>query len=63
MECKIFASKSRVKLEEQVNEWLNTHPVSPDTMRFQFSSVYLDDPDTHIIEYTLVLFFIPMRPL
>lgn len=60
MECKIFAARSRADLQEKVNAWLATHPVTPESMRFQFSSVYMEDPDQHIIEHTLILFYVPM---
>lgn len=63
MECKIFYSRSRKEIEKQVNAWLKEHPVSPDSMRFEFSSVVLDDPDEHIVEHTLVLFYVPMRAI
>jgi hypothetical protein len=63
MECKIFYARSRKELEANINAWLKEHPVSPDSMRFQFSSVALDDPDEHIVEHTLVLFYVPMRAI
>lgn len=57
MECKVFWATSRMKLQDEVNEWLKTH--QPESFNFQFSSVYLEDPVEHIIEHTLVLFYIP----
>lgn len=63
MECKIFYSRSRKELEANVNAWLKDHPVSPDSMRFEFSSVYLDDQVEHIVEHTLILFYVPMRAI
>lgn len=63
MECKIFYARSRKELEKQLNDWLKDHPVTPDSMRFQFSSVYCEDPNEHIIEHTLVLFYVPLRAI
>lgn len=61
MECKIFYERSRVELQKQVNQWLETHPVTPDSMRFQFSTVSIEDVDAYRLEHTLVLFYVPMR--
>ncbi len=63
MKVKIFYSRSRKDLEEKLNKWLETNPVSPDSMRFQVTSVLLDDPDEHIIEHTLFLFYVPMQAI
>lgn len=63
MKVKIFGSRTRPDLEKQVNTWLETHPVSPDSMRFQYGAIYMDDPEQHIVEHTLVLFYVPMMPL
>ena len=63
MECKFFFGTSRNELEKQVNMWLKTHPVSPDSMRFQFSMVAIDDVTEYKLEHTLVVFFVPMRAI
>lgn len=64
MRCKVFQSRNRADLEEKVNAWLERNPVSPDTMRFQFSSVAIDDsPDTYIVSHTLVLFYVPLHAI
>ena len=63
MECKIFYSQSRLGLQDEVNAWLKAHPVTPESMRFHFSSVTLEAPDEYIIEHTLVLFYIPVEPI
>lgn len=63
MECKIFASSSLKDLEEKVNEWLQRNPVSPESMRFQFSATSLNDPIDNTIEHTVVLFYVPMRAI
>lgn len=63
MRCKVFSARTRKALEEAVNKWLETNPVSPDTMRFEYSAVYCEDPTEHIIEHTLVLFYVPMVPI
>lgn len=60
MECKIFYSTSRLGLQDEVNKWLKEHPVTPESMRFQFTSVNLDDPSIIQVEHTLVLFYVPM---
>lgn len=63
MECKIFTANSRIALERQLNEWLPDHPVTPDSMRFEFSTVVLTDQNggSQRVEHTLVLFYVPMR--
>lgn len=63
MECKIFASRHRDKLEAAINAWLQDHPVSPDSMRFEYHAVYMSDPDVHIVEHTVVLFYVPLRAI
>lgn len=63
MQCKIFASRNRKNLEETINEWLKEHPVSPQSMTFQITSVYCEDPDSHIVEHTVVLFYVPMSAI
>ena len=60
MKCKIFHARSVVALEDAINKWLETHPVSPDSMRFEFSTVYGEDEVEHILFHTLVLFYVPM---
>lgn len=63
MVCKIFYATSRLELQNMVNQWLAEHPVSPDSMRFEFSTVVIEDTDSYRLEHTLVVFFVPMRPL
>jgi len=63
LQVKIFSANSTVKLQDAINEWLAKHPVSPDSMRFEYSAVYCDDPIEHIVEHTVILFYIPMRPI
>lgn len=63
MRVKIFGARTRQALEEAVNQWLKTNPVAPDTMRFEYGAVYCEDPVEHIIEHTLVLFYVPMLPI
>lgn len=63
MRVKVFGARSRKDLEEKLNDWLTTHPVSPDGMHVEFAATYCDDPQEHIIEMTLVLFYIPMMPI
>lgn len=60
MECKIFCGRNREKLQDEVNAWLKMHPVSPESMRFEFSTVLLEDEVQFILEHTLVVFFVPM---
>jgi hypothetical protein len=60
MKCKVFSSRTRKELEKAINEWLETHPVTPETMRFEYGAVYCEDPDEHIIEHTVVVFYVPM---
>jgi hypothetical protein len=60
VECRIFWGQSQMKIQDEVNEWLKTHPVSPESMRFQFSTVVLEDPTEWILEHTLVVFYVPM---
>jgi hypothetical protein len=60
MECKIFYARSRLELQKTVNSWLQEHPVSPDSMSFQFSTVSLEDSTEFILEHTLIIFFVPM---
>lgn len=63
MLCQIFFGGHRSQLQDQVNEWLKTHPVSPQTMHFQFSTVSIEDSDSYRLEHTLVLFYVPMRAM
>ncbi len=59
MKCKVFSARTHEALEEGINTWLETHPVTPKKMRFEYSAVCLEDPTAHIIEYTLVMFYAP----
>ncbi len=59
MKCKVFEARSRSDLEEQVNQWLETHPVSPESMRFEYACVSLEDSIQFVLEHTLVLFYVP----
>ncbi len=59
MKCKIFYGRNREHLQNAVNHWLEVNPVRLE--RFQFSSVKLDDDMEHIIDHTLVLFYVPMQ--
>ena len=63
MQIKIFHSSNRKELESFVNEWLKTHPVSPDSMRFEFSTVAIEDEISYRLEHTLILFYVPMRTI
>jgi len=63
MQVKIFSANSTVKLQDAINEWLAKHPVLPDSMRFVYSTVNCDDPVEYIVEHTVVLFYVPMRPI
>ncbi len=63
MECKVFYARNREKLQDQVNEWLKKNPVSPETMRFQFSTVALEDSTEYALEHTLIIFYVPMRAI
>lgn len=65
MKCKIFTAHQRQALEDQVNQWLESNPVTPDSMRFEYGAICLEDlvePDA-VIEHTLVLFYVPMMPI
>jgi hypothetical protein len=62
MWCKIFSATNRKELEQQVNEWLKTHPVTPERTRFQFSTVSVADADSYKLEHTLVLMYVPSGP-
>jgi hypothetical protein len=61
MNCKIFYASRRELLQKEVNEWLQTHPVSPESMHFQFSTVLIESDIDYKLEHTLVLFYVPMR--
>jgi hypothetical protein len=63
MKMKIFFSRTRKELQEAVNAFLEQNPVSPDSMRFEFSSIAVTTPIELIIEHTLVLFYVPMHSI
>lgn len=63
MKVKIFYARTRRDLEKQVNEWLSVNPVSPNSMRFQFTSVGFESVDSYEIDHTLVLFYVPMHAM
>lgn len=63
MECKIFYGSNREEIQNKVNAWLKEHPVTPDSMRFQFSTVSIEDTDSYRLEHTLVVFYVPMHPI
>ena len=65
MKCKIFVAHKRQALEDQVNQWLESNPVAPDSMRFEYGAICVEDlvePDS-TVEHTLVLFYVPMMPI
>lgn len=61
MRCKIFYGSNRQELEDMVNKWLETNPVTPDSMRFEFSTASVEDETSYKLEHTLVLFYVPMQ--
>ncbi len=61
MECKIFGSQDYRQLERDVNEWLKTHVISPESMRFQATTVTYEDSVEFIPIHTIVLFYVPLR--
>lgn len=63
MECKIFHARNRLDLQEKVNKWLSEHPVSPDSMKFQLTTVSIEDPNEYILEHTLIVFFVRMHAM
>lgn len=63
MKFKLFASRTRSGLEEQINQWLEENLVVLESMRFKYCATPLEDPDVHIIEYSIVLFYVPLYAL
>ena len=63
MKFKIFSSKTRMGLEEEIAKWLETHPVAPSTMSFQYSAFPHDDDTAMHTEYTLALFYVPFTAI
>jgi len=63
MECKIFYGRNREELQNHVNAWLKTHSITPESVRFQFSTVSIESESEYTLEHTLVLFYVPMMPL
>jgi hypothetical protein len=56
--CAILSAQSQNDLEKKVNKWLEEHYLfSPDRIKFQYHSIYLDDPVEHIVEHTIVIFY------
>ncbi len=62
LKCKVFSARKQANLEQAINEWLGRHPVTLETMRFEYGAVYCEDPDEHIIEHTVIVFYVPMEP-
>lgn len=63
MECKIFSSDNYIKLEQEVNKWLATHLVSPETMRFQATTIKYEDSIEFKPIHTITLFYVPLRAI
>ena len=60
MKCKIFHGRNWQALENAVNLWLENNPLV-DIKHTQFSTVYGEDADIHILFHTLVLFYDPVE--
>lgn len=63
MRVKVFHSRNRNELEKQLNSWLGDNMVSPESMRFQFSSVVIEDSTEWMLEHTLILFYVPLQAI
>lgn len=57
MKVKIFQSRKLVRLEQEVNVFLNENDVS--IQHTQFSTVYAQDEVAHLMFHTLILFYYP----
>lgn len=63
MKVKVFQCRSKHDLEEVVNKFLAQNPVTPDSMRFQYSTTVVEDSMEHIVMHHLVLFYVPMMAI
>lgn len=61
MQVKVFETRSRGQLEQEVNAWLKEHPIGPDSMRSEFSTWKYEDTDQVHTFYVLILFYVPMH--
>lgn len=61
MQVKIFHGRNWRELEDELNKWLREHPVSPESMRTEFSTVMYEDETSYAEIHTLILFYVPMR--
>jgi hypothetical protein len=63
MKFVLFSAWTQVELQEIVNEWLKTHPVRLESMRFEYAAVPHDGRVEIVTEYSLALFYLPLEPI
>lgn len=59
MECKVFHGGARNELQDRINQWLATHPIVPESLRVQLSTVLIEDMGEYRLEHTVILLYVP----